>query len=125
MDQLEEVFLKKWSIKIEYIHMLIKRLDYMENNKNEIVKEFRFEKMLQQIHRSHHPKHKFLFFLYTRAFLGQLGFLLDKRGPRKIEESYGMAIEIEAIISSSNEEHLFTPKVEVDNLEVTPDILSP
>jgi hypothetical protein len=26
MDQLEETFLKKWGIKLEYIHMLIKRL---------------------------------------------------------------------------------------------------
>jgi hypothetical protein len=45
MDQLEETFLKRWNIKIEDIHMLIKRLEYMKQTQNDTVKEFhtRFE----------------------------------------------------------------------------------
>jgi hypothetical protein len=67
MDQLEEVFLNKWSVKLEDIHMLIKRLDYIQKTENEIVKEFHimFKNLLQQIPRSHCHEHKFLLFLYT------------------------------------------------------------
>jgi hypothetical protein len=63
MDQLEETFLKKWNIKIEDIHMLIKRLEYMKQTENETVKEFhtRFENLLHQIPRSHHPEDRYLF----------------------------------------------------------------
>jgi hypothetical protein len=55
MDQLEEVFLKRWSIK-EDIHMLITRLNYIEKTENETVREFhtKFERLLQQIPRIHH-----------------------------------------------------------------------
>ena len=71
MDQLEENFIKKWGIKLEDIHMLLKILEYMKQTKNEIVKEFhtRFENFLQQIPRSHHPKDKYLIYLYTNALL--------------------------------------------------------
>jgi hypothetical protein len=49
VDQLEENFLKIWNIKIEYIHMLIKILEYMKQMQNETIKEFhtRFENLLQ------------------------------------------------------------------------------
>ena len=49
MGQLEETFLKKWNIKIEDICMLIKRLEYMKQTKNETVKEFhnRFENFVK------------------------------------------------------------------------------
>jgi hypothetical protein len=33
MDQLEETFLEKWGIKLEDIHMVIKRLEYMKHVK--------------------------------------------------------------------------------------------
>jgi hypothetical protein len=58
MDQLEKTFLDKWGIKLEDIHMLIKRLEYMKQTKNETANEFhtRFEKLLQQIPRSHCPE---------------------------------------------------------------------
>jgi hypothetical protein len=48
MDQLEETFLKIWNIKIEDIHMLIKRLEYMKQTKNETIREFstRFDNFL-------------------------------------------------------------------------------
>jgi hypothetical protein len=82
MDQLEETFLKKWIIKLEYVHMLMKILDYMQQTKNDIVKEFhtRFEKLLQQIPISHRPEDKYLVYVYTNALSGQLGFLSMKRG---------------------------------------------
>jgi hypothetical protein len=40
MDQLEETFLKKWGIKLRDIQMLIKRLEYMKQTKNESIWEF-------------------------------------------------------------------------------------
>jgi hypothetical protein len=40
MDQLEEIFLEIWGIKLEDIHILIKILEYMKQTKNDIVKEF-------------------------------------------------------------------------------------
>jgi hypothetical protein len=94
MDQLEETFLEKWGIKLEYIHMLIKILEYMKQNKNETVKEFhtRFVNLLQQVPRSHRPEDKYLVYLYTNALLVKLGFLLSKKSPRKIQEAYKMAI---------------------------------
>ena len=66
MDQLEETFLKKWNIKLEDIHMLIKKLDYIQQTKNKTVKEFhtRFENLLHQIPRSHHPEDMYLAYLY-------------------------------------------------------------
>jgi hypothetical protein len=82
MDCLEETFLKIWNIKIEDIHMLIKRLEYMKQTQNETVKEFhtRFENLLQQIPRSHHPEDKYLAYLYTNALLVHLGFIPVKKG---------------------------------------------
>jgi len=94
MDQLDETFLEKWNIKIKDIHVMIKRLDYMKQTKNKIVKEFhtRFENLLQQIPRCHRPEDKCLVSLYTNSLLLQLGFLLNEKGPRKIQESYHMSI---------------------------------
>jgi hypothetical protein len=81
--------------------MLIKILEYMKQTKNETVKEFhtRFENLLQQIPRSHHPEDKYLIYLYTNALLVQLGFLLSEKGTRTIQEDYHMVIQIEANIS--------------------------
>jgi hypothetical protein len=126
MDQLEETFLKKWNIKIEDICMLIKRLEYMKQTENETVKEFhtRFENLLHQIPRSHHPEDRYLAYLYTNALLVHLGFLLSKKGPRSIQEAYYMAIQIEANISLFKREHLFTPETKVDDPKDTPDALS-
>jgi hypothetical protein len=126
MDQLEETFLEKWGIKLEDTHMLIKRLEYMKQTKNETVKEFhtRFENLLQQIPRSHQPEDKYLLYLYINALSLQLGFFLSEKGPRTIQESYHMAIQIEANISLFKGEHLFTPEIKVDNPKDTPDTLS-
>ena len=73
----------------------------MKQTKNETVKEFHigFENLLQQIPRSPHPEDKYLVYLYTKALLVQLGFLLSEKGPRTIQEAYHMAIQIEANIS--------------------------
>jgi hypothetical protein len=69
MDQLEETFLKKWGIKLRDIQMIIRRLEYVKQTKNESIKEFhtRFEKLLLQISRSHHHEEKYLVYLYTNA----------------------------------------------------------
>jgi hypothetical protein len=88
MDQLEETFLKRWGVKLEDIETLLKRLDYIKQVENETVREFhnRFEKLLYQIPRSHHPGDMYLVYLYTNAILVHLGFLLNKKGPKKIDE---------------------------------------
>jgi hypothetical protein len=126
MDQLKETFLTRWNIKIEDIHMLIKRLEYMKQTQRETIKEFhtRFENLLHQIPRSHHPEDKYLAYLYTNALLVHLGFFLGKKGARSIQEAYYMAIQIEANISLFKGEQLFTPKVKVDDPKDTPDALS-
>jgi hypothetical protein len=106
--------------------MLIKRLLYMKQTKNETFKEFhtRFEKLLDQIPRSHHPEDKYLAYLYTSALLVHLGFVLHKKGPRKIQEAYHMAIQIKENISLFKGEHLFIPQTKVDDPKDTPDALS-
>jgi hypothetical protein len=106
--------------------MKIKILEYMKKTKNDIVKEFhtRFENLLQQIPRSHYPKDMYLTYLYTNAILVHLGFLLNKKGPRKIQEDYHMAIQIEANNSLFKGEYLFTPRIEVDGPKDTPYTLS-
>jgi hypothetical protein len=90
--------------------MLIKRLEYVKQTKNESIREFhdRFENLLWKIPRSHCPKDKYLSYLYTNALLVHLGFLLSKRGPKTLHEAYHMAIEIETNISLFKEGHLFT-----------------
>jgi hypothetical protein len=86
MDKLEEVFLKRWSVK-EDPSMLLIRLNNIKKAKNEIVREFhdKFERLIQQILTSHHPSNNFLLFLYTKAFTEQLGFLLKDKAPRMIQ----------------------------------------
>jgi hypothetical protein len=79
---------------------------------------------LQQIPRSHHPEDKYLIYLCTNALLVQLGFLLNEKGPRTIEEDYHMAIQIEENISLFNGEHLFDPEIKVDDPKDNPDTLS-
>jgi hypothetical protein len=125
MDQLEETFLKRWNIKIEYVHMLIKRLEHTKQTQNNTVREFRtrFENLLHQIPRSHHPEDKYLAYLFTNALLVHLRFLLSKKGLRTIQEAYHMAIQIEANISLFKEEHLFTPETKVDDPKDTPEAL--
>jgi hypothetical protein len=126
MDQLEETFLKKWGIKLEDIQMLLKRLEYIKQTKNETVKEFhtRFENLLYQIPRSHRPGDKYLVYLYTNALLVHLGFLLNKKGPKTINDAYHMAIQIEVNISLFKRKHIFSLETKVDDPKGTPDTLS-
>jgi Tfp pilus assembly protein PilN len=71
MDKLEEVFLKRWSIK-EDPNMLLTRLNNLVKQENETIREFhnKFETLLQKIPLSHHPSPSFLLFIYTKAFTG-------------------------------------------------------
>jgi hypothetical protein len=92
MDKLEEVFLKRWSVK-ENPNMLLIRLNNITKAENETVREFhdKFERLIQQIPASHHPSNNFLLFLYTKAFTGQIGFLLKDKAPRTVQEAHEMA----------------------------------
>jgi hypothetical protein len=125
MDQLEETFLEKWNIKIEDIHMLINRVEYMKQTKNETIKEFhtRFEYLLQQIPRYHHPEDRYPVYLYINALLVQLVFLVNEKGPRTIQEDYHMAIQIEENITLFKIEHLFSSEIKVDDPKDTLDTL--
>jgi hypothetical protein len=130
MDQLEEVFLKRWSVK-EDPNMLLARLNDIRKTENETVREFhaKFERLLQQIPKSHHPGNDFLLFLYTKAFSGQMGFLLKEKAPRTIQEAHEVATRIENNLSSSKVEPFSAPRVKIDtkpkvihNVEATSDI---
>jgi hypothetical protein len=80
--------------------------------------------LLQQIPRSHHLEDKYLVYLDTNALLGQIGFLLNEKGPRRIQDAYHMATKIKENISSPKGEYLSSPKIKVDYPEDTPDIIS-
>jgi hypothetical protein len=42
---------------------------------------------MQKIPVSHHPSDSFLLFLYTKDFIGQLGYLLKDKAPKTIQEA--------------------------------------
>jgi hypothetical protein len=111
MNQIEETFLKRWGIKLEDIQILLKRLKYIKQTKNETIKEFhdRFENLLWKIPKIHFSEDKYLIYLYTNELLVHLGFLLSKKGPKTLHEAHNMDLEIETNISLSKEGHLFTP----------------
>jgi hypothetical protein len=117
IDQLEETFLKRWGIKLEDIQMLIKRIEYIKQTKNETINEFqdRFENLLYHIPIIHHPRDKYLIYLYTNALIVHLGFLLNKKGPKTIDDSYYMAIQIEVNICLFKRKHVFYLETEVDD----------
>jgi broad specificity phosphatase PhoE len=108
MDRLEEIFLKKWGMKLEDIQTLLKRLEYVKQIENETLKDFqvRFEGLLYEIPRSHHPGDKYLVYLYTNALLVHLGFLLNKKEPKTIYDAYYMAKQIEENVSLSKGKHI-------------------
>jgi hypothetical protein len=56
MDQLEEFFLKIWSVK-EDPNMLLMQLNEIRKSENETIREFhtKFERLLRQMPKSHHP----------------------------------------------------------------------
>jgi hypothetical protein len=85
MDKLEEVFLKRWSVK-EDPKMFLTRLNNIKKVKNEIVSEFhdKFERLIQQIPASHHPSNNFLLFLYTKSFTRQMGFIIRDKDSKII-----------------------------------------
>jgi hypothetical protein len=86
--------------------MLLIRLNNMTKDENETFREFhdKFERLVQQIPAIHHPSNNFLLFLYTKAFTGQIGFLLRDKAPRTIQEAHEMATKIEYNLSSSKVE---------------------
>jgi len=94
MDHFEEIFLAKWAMKLEDIKSLLKSLEGIKQIEPEVVRVFgaRFQKLLYQIPESHRPKDKYLVYLYINALLVQLGFLLDQKEPRTIQEAFHMAI---------------------------------
>jgi hypothetical protein len=114
MDKLEEVFIQRWSVKVNP-NILLMRLNCLTKAKNEIVREFhdKFERIVQQIPVSHHPSSSFLTFLYTKAFSGQSKFLLDIREPRTIQEAFDIATEVEAKIPSSKKEQSIVLEVKM------------
>jgi hypothetical protein len=78
MERFEEVFLAKWTIKIEDIQSLLKELEGIKQRESEIVRTFcaRFQKVLYQIPQGHRPEERYLVYLYTKGLQGHLSFLL-------------------------------------------------
>jgi hypothetical protein len=101
MDRFEEVFLAKWTMKIEDIQSLLKEIEGIRQTESEIVKAFgsRFERLLYQIPQSHRPEEKYLAYLYTNGLQGHLSFLLSKKNPKTLAEAHRMAIRIEKNLS--------------------------
>jgi hypothetical protein len=97
MDLFEEVFLAKWTMKIEDIQSLLKELEGIKQTESEIVRAFcaRFQKLLYQIPRGHRPEDKYLVYLYTNGLQVHLSFLLNKKKPKTFAEAHDMAIQIE------------------------------
>jgi uncharacterized protein YktB (UPF0637 family) len=123
MDQLEEAFLRIWSIKLEDIQKLLKRLNYIKQTEIEIVREFhnRFECLLYHIPGIHRPKEKYLIYLYTNALLVHLGFLLNKKGSKTLHEAHNKAMQIEENITLSKRKHIFPLRTKVNDPNGTPD----
>jgi hypothetical protein len=115
MDKLEEAFLKRWSIK-EDPNMLLTRLNSLWKHENETIREFhtRFETLLQKIPVSHHPTDNFLVYIYTKAFTGQLGYLLRDKNPQTIQEAQELATKIEGNLHSSKIEPFSNPRGKMD-----------
>jgi hypothetical protein len=97
MDLFEEVFLAKWTMKIEDIQSLLKELEGIKQTESEIVRAFgvRFQRLLYQIPQSHRPEDNYLVYLYTNGLQGHLSFLLNKKNPKTLAEAHNMAIQIE------------------------------
>jgi hypothetical protein len=110
MNQLEEVFLKEWGIRLGDISVLLKIFEHIKQAENETLFDFqsRFEGTLCQIPRSHRPEDKYIVHLYTHAILAHLGLPFSKKGPRMLDEAYDMATGIERNISLSGIKDLFT-----------------
>jgi hypothetical protein len=115
MDRLEEIFLRRWSIK-EDPNMLLTRLNGLARRENESIREFhtRFEALLQRIPPSHHPKDDYLVHIYTRSFNGQLGYLLRDKDPQSIQEAQELATKIEGNLLSSKIEPFANPRGKID-----------
>ena len=97
----------------------------MKQTKNDNVKEFhtRFDNLLQQIPTSHCHEDKYLVYLYTNALLVHLGFLLNKKGPKTINDAYYISMQIEENISLSKRKHIFSLGTKVDDPKGTLDTL--
>jgi hypothetical protein len=101
MDCFEEVFLAKWSMKIEDVQPLLKELEGMRQEESETVKAFgsRFQRSLYQIPPRHRPEEKYLAYLYTNGLQGPLSFFLSKKKPKTLAQAHRMAIRIEENLS--------------------------
>jgi hypothetical protein len=103
MDHFEEIFLGRWDLKLEDVQSLLKELEGIKQTNYVNVKVFglRFQKLFYQIPESHHPKGKYLVYLYTNGLQEHLSFLLNKRNPKTLAEAHNMAIQIETNLLSS------------------------
>ena len=101
MDHFEEVFLAKWSMKMEDVQPLLKELEGMRQAEFETVKTFgsRFQRSLYQIPPSHRPEEKYLAYLYTNGLQGPLSFFLSRKKPKTLAQAHRMAIRIEENLS--------------------------
>jgi hypothetical protein len=77
--------------------MLLIRLNKITKQDNETIREFhdKFERLVQKIPMSYHPLDNFPLFIYTKAFIGQIGFLLRDKAPKTIQETQEVATKIE------------------------------
>jgi hypothetical protein len=101
MELFEEVFLAKWTMKIEDMQSLLKEIEGIKQTEFEVVRSFgvRFQILLYQIPQSHRPEGNYLVYLYTNGLQEHLSFLLNKKNPKTLAEAHNMAIQIEKSLS--------------------------
>jgi hypothetical protein len=118
MDQLEETFLMSWGMKFEDIQLLLQGID-IRKTEDETIRAFgvSFQMLLYQIPRSHCPEDKYLVYLYTNALLGNLSFLLNKKGPKTLTEAHNMAMQIEVNLSLPKGKHMSSLGTKIDDPE--------
>jgi hypothetical protein len=63
---------------------------------------------------SHHPTNNFLDYIYTKAFIVQLGYLLRGKKPQTIQEAQELATNIEDNLHSSKIEPFSNPRGKMD-----------
>jgi hypothetical protein len=97
MERFERVFLARWTMEMEDIQSLLKRLEDVKQAESETVRDYcvRFRRSLYQIPHGCRPEDKYLIYLYTNGLQVHLSFLLNKRKPKTLPEAHKMAMQIE------------------------------
>jgi hypothetical protein len=68
---------------------------------------------------SHHPINNSLLYIYTKSFMGQLGYLLRDKNPKTIQDTQELARKIKGNLHSSKIELFSNPRGKMDTTPKT------